>query len=82
MNTEPGQRVILSVDVGGSHVKALPSSGGEPFMPSEVVRVQYRKYDGRQHRDYPALRLAGALKRVGVGARPRWPAAALTLLDR
>ncbi len=27
-------------------------------MPSDVVRVQYRKYDGRQHRDYPALRLA------------------------
>jgi len=29
MSTEPGQRVILCVDVGGSHVKALPSSGGE-----------------------------------------------------
>ena len=29
MSTEPGQRVILSVDVGGSHVKALSSSGGE-----------------------------------------------------
>ncbi len=27
-------------------------------MSSDVVRVQYRKYDGRQHRDYPALRLA------------------------
>lgn len=27
-------------------------------MPGDVVRVQYRKYDGRQHRDYPALRLA------------------------
>ncbi len=29
MSTEPGQRVILCVDVGGSHVKALRSSGGE-----------------------------------------------------
>jgi polyphosphate glucokinase len=29
VNTEPGQRVILSVDVGGSHVKALRSTGGE-----------------------------------------------------
>jgi protein associated with RNAse G/E len=27
-------------------------------MSSDVVRVQYRKYDGRQHRDYPAVRLA------------------------
>ena len=27
-------------------------------MPSDVVRVQYRKYDGAQHRDYPARRLA------------------------
>jgi polyphosphate glucokinase len=29
VSTEPGQRVILSVDVGGSHVKALRSTGGE-----------------------------------------------------
>jgi polyphosphate glucokinase len=29
VSTEPGQRSILSVDVGGSHVKALSSSGGE-----------------------------------------------------
>lgn len=27
-------------------------------MPRNIVRVQYRKYDGSQHRDYPALRLA------------------------
>jgi hypothetical protein len=27
-------------------------------MPSDVVRVVYRKYDGRAHRDYPARRLA------------------------
>ncbi|MGW0436591.1 DUF402 domain-containing protein [Micromonospora sp. NPDC003197] len=27
-------------------------------MPSDVVRVVYRKYDGTQHRDYPARRLA------------------------
>jgi protein associated with RNAse G/E len=27
-------------------------------MPSEVVRVIYRKYDGSQHRDYRARRLA------------------------
>ncbi len=27
-------------------------------MPSEVVRVVYRKYDGSAHRDYPARRLA------------------------
>ena len=29
MSKEPGKRVILTVDVGGSHVKALRSSGGE-----------------------------------------------------
>lgn len=29
MSTEPGQREILTVDVGGSHVKALRSSAGE-----------------------------------------------------
>ena len=29
MSTEPGEREILAVDVGGSHVKALRSSGGE-----------------------------------------------------
>jgi len=29
VSTEPGRRVILTVDVGGSHVKALRSSGGE-----------------------------------------------------
>ena len=29
MSTEPGRREILAVDVGGSHVKALRSSGGE-----------------------------------------------------
>jgi uncharacterized protein len=27
-------------------------------MPSDVVRVVYRKYDGQAHRDYPARRLA------------------------
>ncbi|MCW6007906.1 DUF402 domain-containing protein [Micromonospora sp. CPCC 205371] len=27
-------------------------------MPSDVVRVVYRKYDGTAHRDYPARRLA------------------------
>jgi protein associated with RNAse G/E len=27
-------------------------------MPSDVVRVVYRKYDGSEHRDYPARRLA------------------------
>ncbi|WP_018833174.1 DUF402 domain-containing protein [Salinispora tropica] len=27
-------------------------------MPSDVVRVIYRKYDGSAHRDYPARRLA------------------------
>jgi hypothetical protein len=27
-------------------------------MPSETVRVVYRKYDGGEHRDYPARRLA------------------------
>lgn len=27
-------------------------------MPSEIVRVVYRKYDGSPHRDYPARRLA------------------------
>lgn len=27
-------------------------------MPSETVRVVYRKYDGSAHRDYPARRLA------------------------
>jgi hypothetical protein len=27
-------------------------------MPSETVRVIYRKYDGSAHRDYPARRLA------------------------
>ncbi|HEX5598011.1 MAG TPA: DUF402 domain-containing protein [Micromonosporaceae bacterium] len=27
-------------------------------MSSEMVRVVYRKYDGRAHRDYPARRLA------------------------
>lgn len=27
-------------------------------MPSDIVRVVYRKYDGRAHRDYPARRLA------------------------
>ena len=27
-------------------------------MPSDLVRVVYRKYDGRAHRDYPARRLA------------------------
>ncbi|HEY3010605.1 MAG TPA: DUF402 domain-containing protein [Micromonosporaceae bacterium] len=27
-------------------------------MPSETVRVVYRKYDGSEHRDYPAHRLA------------------------
>ncbi|MFB9238970.1 DUF402 domain-containing protein [Plantactinospora siamensis] len=27
-------------------------------MPSEMVRVVYRKYDGGAHRDYPARRLA------------------------
>ncbi|WP_213454817.1 DUF402 domain-containing protein [Rhizomonospora bruguierae] len=27
-------------------------------MSSDVVRVQYRKYDGAQHRDYPARRLS------------------------
>lgn len=27
-------------------------------MPSEIVRVIYRKYDGSPHRDYPARRLA------------------------
>ncbi|ASW58032.1 DUF402 domain-containing protein [Plantactinospora sp. KBS50] len=27
-------------------------------MPSEMVRVVYRKYDGSAHRDYPARRLA------------------------
>ena len=27
-------------------------------MPSDVVRVVYRKYDGSAHRDYPARRLA------------------------
>ena len=27
-------------------------------MPSDVVRVVYRKYNGRAHRDYPARRLA------------------------
>jgi len=29
VSTDPGTRVILTVDVGGSHVKALRSSGGE-----------------------------------------------------
>jgi uncharacterized protein len=29
-----------------------------PCMPSETVRVIYRKYDGSAHRDYPARRLA------------------------
>jgi polyphosphate glucokinase len=29
VSTEPGNREILAVDVGGSHVKALRSSGGE-----------------------------------------------------
>ena len=45
MSTEPGQRVILTVDVGGSHVKALRSSGGErrrfesgpDLTPSQMV---------------------------------------------
>ncbi|GIF48905.1 hypothetical protein DFJ67_2703 [Asanoa ferruginea] len=27
-------------------------------MPSDIVRVVYRKYDGSAHRDYPARRLA------------------------
>jgi protein associated with RNAse G/E len=27
-------------------------------MPSDVVRVRYRKFDGTQHRDYPARRLS------------------------
>ena len=40
-------------------------------MPSDLVRVVYRKYDGRPHRDYPARRLAeddlGTWLGVGAG---------------
>jgi len=42
-------------------------------MPSDVVRVVYRKYDGAAHRDYPARRLAeddlGTWLGVSAGTR-------------
>lgn len=42
-------------------------------MPSDMVRVVYRKYDGSAHRDYPARRLAeddlGTWLGVSAGTR-------------
>lgn len=42
-------------------------------MPSDMVRVVYRKYDGTAHRDYPARRLAeddlGTWLGVSAGTR-------------
>ncbi|MFC0533582.1 DUF402 domain-containing protein [Phytohabitans kaempferiae] len=42
-------------------------------MPSDMVRVVYRKYDGAAHRDYPARRLAeddlGTWLGVSAGTR-------------
>ena len=36
-------------------------------MPPDVVRVDYRKYDGRPHRSYPALRLGEDQHGVWLG---------------